>query len=79
MKKNDGSNQGNTPGNIKGMISYPCCPKQSAIVYEGAHGSASIQCSNCRKFLLLDYDTMTATITKPCRGAAARFKAAESA
>ena len=67
------------PEKIKGMIQYPCCPKQSAIVYEGACGSASIQCPNCKKYLLLDYDRMTARITKPCRGAAARFKAAESA
>ena len=67
------------PEKIKGMIQYPCCPKQSAIVYEGARGSASIQCPNCRKFLLLDYDRMTAVITKPCRGAAARFKPAASA
>ena len=67
------------PENIKGMIQYPCCPSQTAVVARDAHGQIFVRCPGCGKFLLLDNDRMTAEIAGPCRGAAARFKAAESA
>ena len=59
---------------IKGIIRYPCCPKQNAVIGHDAHGRLCIQCANCGKFLLIDNDRMTATVTKPCRGVTARFK-----
>lgn len=62
------------PDRIKGIIQYPCCPKQTAVVSKDAHGQASVQCANCKRLILLDYDKMTASITKPCKGVAARFK-----
>ena len=61
---------------IKGIIQFPCCPKQTAVVSRDAHGKVSVQCANCGRFLLLDNDRMTATVTKPCKGAKALFKTA---
>lgn len=61
---------------IKGIIQFPCCPKQTAVVSWDAHGRVSVQCANCGRFLLLDNDRMTATVTKPCKGAKAFFKTA---
>lgn len=48
---------------IKGIIHYPCCPKQTAVVSNDAHGQASVQCANCKRLILLDYDKMTAKPT----------------
>ena len=59
---------------IKGIIQYPCCPKQNAVIALDAHGRVSVQCANCGRFLLIDNDRMTASITKPCNGVAALFK-----
>ena len=59
---------------FKGRIPFPCCPQKSAIVSMDAHGKISVQCPNCGKFVLMDQDLMTATITKPCRGASEHFK-----
>ena len=61
---------------IKGIIQFPCCPKQTAVVSQDAHGRISVQCANCGKYLLIDNDRMTATVTKPCKGATARFRSA---
>ncbi len=61
---------------IKGIIQYPCCPKHTAVVSLNAHGQISVQCANCGKFLLIDNDRMTATVTRPCKGAKARFRSA---
>jgi len=61
---------------IKGIIQFPCCPKQTVVAAVDAHGRASVQCANCKRFLLIDYDRMTATVTKPCKGATARFRSA---
>ncbi len=60
---------------IRGIISFPCCPKQTAVVSKDAHGRVSVQCANCGRFLLIDQDRMTATVMKPCKGAKAKFRA----
>ena len=59
---------------IKGMISYPCCPKNKEMAYESARGRVSSKCPNCGKFVVFDYDLMTAEIGEPARGATHRFK-----
>jgi len=61
---------------IKGIIQYPCCPRQNAVIALDAHGRVSVQCANCGRFLLIDNDRMTATVMKPCKGATARFRSA---
>ena len=61
---------------VKGMISFPCCPKESVMVYADAHGRVSIKCPKCGRFAVFDYDEMCAEPCKPCRGAADQFKAA---
>ncbi len=53
-----------------GMIPFPCCQKEKVIVYEGSHGKASCKCPRCGKFAVFNYDTMTAEISVPLRGAA---------
>ena len=60
---------------IRGIISFPCCPKQTAVVSKDAHGRVSVQCANCGRFLLIDQDRMTAAVMKPCKGAKAKFRA----
>lgn len=59
---------------IKGMISYPCCPKNKVMAYASARGRVSTKCPNCGKFVVFDYDLMTAEIGEPARGATHRFK-----
>ena len=54
---------------VKGWISYPCCPKEAVMVFENSHGKSSIKCPRCEKFSIFDFDTMTATLSKPARGA----------
>lgn len=44
---------------IKGMISYPCCPKHKVMAYASARGRVSSKCPNCGKFVTFDYDLMT--------------------
>lgn len=61
---------------IKGRVPYPCCPHRSAIVSEDAHGKISVPCPSCGRFVLIDQDRMTATVTKPCKGASAKFRSA---
>ncbi len=59
---------------VKGMISYPCCPKETVIVFMNAHGQVSIKCPRCGKFARFDYDRMAATAFKPYRGASQKYK-----
>ena len=59
---------------VKGMISYPCCPKETVMVYRDAHGQASNKCPRCGKFARFDYDRMTATAVKALRGASRMYK-----
>ena len=48
-----------TLSGVKGYISYPCCKKEKAVVYEGAHGRASYKCPHCGKFAVFDFDKMS--------------------
>ncbi len=59
---------------VKGMISYPCCPKETVIVFLNAHGQASIKCPKCGKFARFDYDRMAATAFRAYRGASQMYK-----
>ncbi len=59
---------------IKGMIPYPCCPKEAVIAFLNAHGQASNKCPKCGKFVRFDYDRMTATAFRAYRGASQQYK-----
>ena len=59
---------------VKGMISYPCCPKETVIVFLNAHGQASIKCPKCGKCARFDYDRMAATAFRAYRGASQMYK-----
>ena len=59
---------------VKGMISYPCCPKETVIVFLNAHGQVSIKCPKCGKFARFDYDRMAATAFRAYRGASQMYK-----
>ncbi len=59
---------------VKGMIPYPCCPRESAMVYLNAHGQVSTKCPRCGRFVKFDYDSMTAIVVNAIRGASHRYK-----
>ena len=59
---------------VRGMISYPCCPGETVMVYQNAHGQVSNKCPRCGKFARFDYDRMTATAVRACRGASQLYK-----
>lgn len=56
-------------------IPYPCCPKEKAVVFPGAHGCASYKCPNCGKYAVFDYDSLTSKPGNVCRGASKRSRA----
>lgn len=58
----------------KGYISCPFCDSKT-FVEKGTHGRTISQCK-CKHFLILDYDRMTATPTKPIRGLTRHFQSA---
>ena len=58
---------------LKGMISYPCCKAQKAMVYMNAHGQSSHKCPNCGKVTVFDYDKMIAWTARPFRGTTREF------
>lgn len=55
----------------KGFIKCPFC-QDKAMVRKNAHGQASHRCK-CGKYLLFDYDNMTAKPAAPIRGATKFF------
>lgn len=59
---------------IRGMITYPCCPHKKAVVKYNAHGCAIHPCPNCGKYIEFIYDSMEAKIVKPFRGASKKFR-----
>ncbi|MDO4977889.1 MAG: hypothetical protein Q4E53_11575 [Eubacteriales bacterium] len=54
---------------VRGNIPYPCCPKEKNVVYEGAKGKNSSKCPRCGRFILFDYDQMTAAVIGQVKGA----------
>ena len=61
-------------GSVKGMIPYPCCPKERVMVFRGAHGRVSNKCPRCGRFARFDYDLMTASEVRAVRGATRMYK-----
>ena len=59
---------------VKGMISYPCCLKETVMVYSNTHGQASAKCPRCGKYAIFDYDLMQARPSTPVRGASRIYK-----
>ncbi len=55
----------------KGFIQCPFC-RDKAMVKRNTHGQATHRCK-CGKFILFDYDTMTAEQAEPLRGGAKYF------
>ena len=51
------------------VIYFPCCPKEKIFVKEGSTGWTTQKCPRCGKMVKFDYDTMTARIIRPIRGA----------
>ena len=68
-KEEEQEHQRTGPSESPGVtIPYPCCPKEKAVVFQGAHGRASYKCPNCGKYAVFDYDTLTSKPGKVCRG-----------
>ena len=59
---------------VKGIISFPCCPKESVMVYADSHGHVSNKCPKCGRFAVFDYDEMCADPCGPCRGVVEQYK-----
>ena len=66
---------GDNDETVKGMIPYPCCPKEAVMVYSNTHGQASAKCPKCGKYARFDYDRMQARPVRPVRGASRQYKA----
>lgn len=62
---------------LRGMIPYPCCGKEKAMVFDSAHGQASYKCPKCGRFATFDFDSMTAMPGEAKKGATHRFKISE--
>ena len=45
---------------LKGVIKCPVCGRNPIYVYPDTKGHVSQQCKVCEKFILIDYDKMTA-------------------
>lgn len=54
---------------VKGVIPCPICKKGKVIAYESASGKSSVGCHNCGRYLLVDWDKMTAIENKACKDA----------
>lgn len=75
-KEEEEEHQRTGPSESSGVtIPYPCCPKEKAVVFPGAHGCASYKCPNCGKYAVFDYDSLTSKPGKACRGASKRSRA----
>ncbi len=75
-KEEEEEHQRTGPSESSGVTSpYPCCPKEKAVVFPGAHGCASYKCPNCGKYAVFDYDSLTSKPGKVCRGASKRSRA----
>ncbi len=76
VKEDEENHQRTGPSASSGVtIPYPCCPKEKAVVFPGAHGCASYKCPNCGKYAVFDYDSLTSKPGKVCRGATKRSRA----
>ena len=54
---------------VKGVIPCPICKKGKVIAYESASGKSSVGCHNCGRYLLVDWDKLTAVENKACKNA----------
>lgn len=54
---------------VANAIECPVCHKEKFINYHEAKGQTSQRCHNCGRFLILDWDEMKATESKPIKGA----------
>lgn len=54
---------------IRGVMQCPVCRKEKFVNVNNATGQTSQRCHNCGRLLLLDWDKMAATETKPIKGA----------
>lgn len=50
------------------VIDCPVCHKEKFMNYHEAKGQTSQRCHNCGRFLIVDWDKMIATESKPIKG-----------
>lgn len=53
---------------IKGIIPFPCCPKEKVLVYEGTYGLTSNKCPRCGKFALFDLSVLNSKSIQAVKG-----------
>lgn len=56
-----------TAMDLKGVVACPACGKEFVFVYNDAKGHASVPCVRCSKILMVDYESMNATLISPKR------------
>lgn len=73
MMHENGSLIGDVQEEIKGIIPFPCCPKEKKVVISGS-GLVTDKCPCCGKFALFNMDLMNSQRIKPIRGAVSRAR-----
>lgn len=53
--------------NLKGIVACPTCGKGFIFAYSDSKGHASMPCPKCRRIIMVDYETLEATLIPPKR------------
>lgn len=53
--------------NLKGVVACPACGKEFVFAYSDAKGHASVPCIRCGRIIMIDYETLKATLIPPKR------------
>ena len=57
-------------GNSIKKISFPCCPKEKLIVFEGTDkGGVSLKCPRCNRYVRFDFEHMEGKVFHAIKGA----------
>lgn len=52
---------------LKGVVACPVCGKEFIFAYCDAKGHASVPCIRCNRILMVDYESLIATLISPTR------------
>jgi len=52
---------------LKGVVACPACGKEFVFAYYDAKGHASVPCVRCGRIIMVDYETLEATLIRPRR------------
>jgi len=52
---------------LKGVVACPACGKEFIFAYSDAKGHASVPCVRCGRIIMVNYETLKATLIQPKR------------